>query len=216
MGSKTFRWNWFNLLTFLTRYGCGLKSLALDSQRKVTLRLYSTIKGLTVCVVIIVKKLHRSLVFLKAMLHTTTGGLPWNSVLNGRRPGSWRYTPWPLKSIRPRCLTTYKWPNFSSMACHPLPYSGSQATCRTDISALSCLSDWLKGQSSMWPRWPGHYLCQFEKRLPQTRNQIYASDTSRNPLQSCLMFHSIRRSFTENLFLSKLLLILLHYLIVFG
>ena len=33
----------------------------------------------------------------------------------------------------------------------------------------------------MGPRWPWHYLCQFEKSLP----------TSRNPLQSCLMFHSI-------------------------
>ena len=26
----------------------------------------------------------------------------------------------------------------------------------------------LKGtQSAMGPRWPGHYFCQFEKRLPQ-------------------------------------------------
>ena len=32
-------------------------------------------------------------------------------------------------------------------------------------------------------RWPGHYFC---------RNQMYASDTSRNPLQSSwLVFHSI-------------------------
>ena len=22
-------------------------------------------------------------------------------------------------------------------------------------------------QSAMGPRWPGHYICQFEKRLPQ-------------------------------------------------
>ena len=34
----------------------------------------------------------------------------------------------------------------------------------------------------MGPRWPGHYFC---------RNQMYASDTSRNPLQSWLVFHSI-------------------------
>lgn len=36
-------------------------------------RLYSTIKGLTVCVVIIVKNLYRSLVFLKAMSHNYWG-----------------------------------------------------------------------------------------------------------------------------------------------
>ena len=34
----------------------------------------------------------------------------------------------------------------------------------------------------MGPRWPGHYFC---------RNQMYASDTSRNPLQSWLVFHLI-------------------------
>ena len=27
---------------------------------------------------------------------------------------------------------------------------------------------YIKGtQSAMWPHWPGHYFCQFEKRLPQ-------------------------------------------------
>ena len=35
---------------------------------------------------------------------------------------------------------------------------------------------------AMGPRWPGHYFC---------RDQMYVSDTSRNPLQSWLMFHSI-------------------------
>ena len=59
----------------------------------------------------------------------------------------------------------------------------------------------------MWPRWPGHYFCQFE-------NQMYASDIPRNPLQSCLVFHSILDLLLKNLFLSKLLLILLHYSII--
>ena len=147
MGSKTLWWTLFNILTFLTWYGCGLKlkpvswSLALDSQRKVTLRLYSAIKGLTVCLVIIVKTLYRSLVFLKAMSHTTTGDLPWNSVLGGGRPGTWRCTPWPLKSIQPRCLTTYEWPNFSSMA---LQWFASYLSKRYQRVVLDgAFSDWL-------------------------------------------------------------------------
>ena len=45
-------------------------------------------------------------------------------------------------------------------------------------------------QSAMGSRWPGHYFCQFEP-FTSTRNQSYASDTSRNPLQSCLVSHSI-------------------------
>ena len=45
-------------------------------------------------------------------------------------------------------------------------------------------------QSAMGSRWPGHYFCQFEP-FTLTRNQSYASDTSRNPLQSCLVSHSI-------------------------
>ena len=38
----------------------------------------------------------------------------------------------------------------------------------------------------MGPCWPGHYFSQFEKRLPQPEIK-----TSRNPLQSYLVFHSI-------------------------
>ena len=49
-----------------------------------------------------------------------------------------------------------------------------------------------------------------------TRNQIYASDTSRNPLQSYQVFHSILDLLLKISFLSKLLLILLHYFITFG
>ena len=45
-------------------------------------------------------------------------------------------------------------------------------------------------QSAMGSRWPGHYFCQFQP-FTSTRNQSYASDTSRNPLQSCLVSHSI-------------------------
>ena len=45
-------------------------------------------------------------------------------------------------------------------------------------------------QSAMGPRWPGHYLSDW-KGFTSTRNQNYASDTPRNQLQSCLVFHSI-------------------------
>ena len=46
----------------------------------------------------------------------------------------------------------------------------------------------LKGaQPAMVPRRPEHYFCQFEKRLPQPE----VKDTSKNPLQSCLVFHLI-------------------------
>ena len=55
------------------------------------------------------------------------------------------------------------------------------------------------------------------KVFTSTWNQIYASDTSENPLQSCLVCVSFNpQSCTENLFFSKLLLILLHYFIIFG
>ena len=46
-------------------------------------------------------------------------------------------------------------------------------------------------QSVTGPRWPGHYFCQFWKEFTSTRNQTNGSATSRNPLQSCLLFHSI-------------------------
>ena len=47
----------------------------------------------------------------------------------------------------------------------------------------------IKGtQSAMGQRWPGHYFYRFEKGLLQ---QMFASDKFRNPLQSCLVFHSI-------------------------
>ena len=50
----------------------------------------------------------------------------------------------------------------------------------------------LKGtQSAMGPRWPGHCFCPVWKAFTSTRNQMYPSDTFRNPLQSCLVFHSI-------------------------
>ena len=55
------------------------------------------------------------------------------------------------------------------------------------------------------------------KVFTSTWNQIYASDTSENPLQSCLVCVSFNpQSCTENLFFSKRLLILLHYFIIFG
>ena len=78
----------------------------------------------------------------------------------------------------------------------------------------------LKGtQSAKGPRWPGHYFSQFEKRrFTSTRNQIYASDTSRNPLQSYLVFHSIlelllKISFLSKLFTHPITLIILSYLV---
>ena len=57
----------------------------------------------------------------------------------------------------------------------------------------------------MRPRWPGHYFSQFEKRLPQPEIKSTLPSVSFDP-----------RSFIENLFLSKLLLTLLHYFIIFG
>ena len=75
----------------------------------------------------------------------------------------------------------------------------------------------LKGtQSAMRSRWPGHYFCRFEKRLPQPEIK------STRPIHLEIRFRFLPsvsfdpRSFTENLFLSKLLLILLHYFIIFG
>ena len=49
----------------------------------------------------------------------------------------------------------------------------------------------------MGPRWLGHYFWQFEK-------VHLFKDVSTNPLQSCLVFHSMTWFFNENLFLSKL------------
>ena len=58
------------------------------------------------------------------------------------------------------------------------------------VKAMSSEPAWLKGtQSAMGPRWPGHLSVW--KAFTSTRNQIYPSDTFRNPLQFCLMFHSI-------------------------
>ena len=54
------------------------------------------------------------------------------------------------------------------------------------------------------------------KVFTSTRNQIYGSATLRNTLQSYLVFYSILDLFTRNLFMSKLLFILLHYFIIFG
>ena len=58
-------------------------------------------------------------------------------------------------------------------------------------------------QSAMGTRRPELYFCQFEKRLPQPE----VKDTSRHPLQSCLVFHSIldllqKTSFWENIYSS--------------
>ena len=63
----------------------------------------------------------------------------------------------------------------------------------------------IKGtQSPIGPHWPGHYFSQFEKDLiTSTQNQMYTSDTSRNPLSSGLVFHSILYFFSENLFLTQ-------------
>ena len=46
-------------------------------------------------------------------------------------------------------------------------------------------------QSAMGPRWPGHYFCQFEKRLPQPEIEPKRRIHLKNPLPSCLVFHSI-------------------------
>ena len=50
----------------------------------------------------------------------------------------------------------------------------------------------LKGHSQLWGRTDLYTsFANLEKRLPSPRNQSYASDASWNPLQSCLVFHSI-------------------------
>ena len=54
------------------------------------------------------------------------------------------------------------------------------------------------------PRWPGHWFCQFEKRLPQPEIK---STCGTHPLQSCLAFHWIfdlllKISFWANFFSS--------------
>ena len=41
------------------------------------------------------------------------------------------------------------------------------------------------------------------KAFTSTRNQMYASDTSRNPLQSCLVFHSILDLLQKTYFLAN-------------
>ena len=63
-----------------------------------------------------------------------------------------------------------------------------------EVLTLKTVSNDLRGtQSAMGPRWPGHYFCQFEKRLPQPEIKPTRPihDTSRNPLQFYLVFHSI-------------------------
>ena len=52
----------------------------------------------------------------------------------------------------------------------------------------------------MGPRWPRRYFFPFEKRLSQPEIKSFDPDFF----------------FSENLFLSKLLLILKHYFIIFG
>ena len=48
------------------------------------------------------------------------------------------------------------------------------------------------------------------------QNQMFASDTSRKPASILPSVSFDPRSFTENVFVGKLLLILLHYFIIFG
>ena len=49
----------------------------------------------------------------------------------------------------------------------------------------------LKGHIQLWDRADLDTTFESLKAFTSTRNQIYASDTSRNPLQSYLVFHSI-------------------------
>ena len=55
---------------------------------------------------------------------------------------------------------------------------------------------WLKGSTVGLP-WPGYPFLPVWKAFTSTRNEMHASDTSRNPLQSCLMFHSIHNIFLK-------------------
>ena len=62
--------------------------------------------------------------------------------------------------------------------------------------------DWVPGTALTWT-----LLLPVWKVFTSTRNQMYALDTSRNPLQSCLVFHSIldllqKTSFWANFYLS--------------
>ena len=66
-------------------------------------------------------------------------------------------------------------------------------------------------QSAKGPRWPGHHFCRVWKAFTSTRNQTYASDTSRNPPQSCLVFHSILDLLQKPLFEQTLT----HHMILF-
>ena len=50
---------------------------------------------------------------------------------------------------------------------------------------------YLKGHSQLWDALTWTLLLLVWKEFTSTRNQMYASATSRNPLQSCLVFHSI-------------------------
>ena len=67
----------------------------------------------------------------------------------------------------------------------------------------------------MGPRWPGNYLSSLESVYlnPKSNLRVGCIQKSASILPS-VSFDP--RSFTENLFLSKLLLILLHYFIIFG
>ena len=67
----------------------------------------------------------------------------------------------------------------------------------------------------MGPRWPGRFFSQFEKRLPQPE----IKGTRRIHLEIHLNLASFfiqTQFFSENLFLSKLVLILKHHFIIFG
>ena len=67
-------------------------------------------------------------------------------------------------------------------------------------------------------RWPGLYFRQFEKHLPQPEiksTHLIHLEINFNP--TLVVFHYFDpQSFTENLFLSKLLPIVLHYFIIIG
>ena len=72
----------------------------------------------------------------------------------------------------------------------------------TDFWPLKTVTVNFKGtQSAMWPRWPGHYFCQFEKSLPQP--EIKWTRRLHLEIRFSLSVSFDPRYFTENLFLEN-------------
>ena len=124
-----------------------------------------------------------------------------------RNPDQWPEITWimvyqlnVLTNLFPGCFRHFLWCAMVSVISDHRSWSASSWNAPMIFHMLMRHSQlWV----DMGPRWPGHYFCQFENSLPQPKIKW----THQLHLEICFNLPSVSfnpRSFTENLFLSKL------------